>query len=360
MAFTGVNVEDDRGPYSALIDYDEEAKKEEARKLQLLESQKKIQRGNAIGDAFRLLFDGIGGSMGATIAPKTANTGIFKASDEMKKINTDSDTRMDRLKLTDLTNKTRDLQYQQGLEAEKRGNQQREKENQAQFEHQDFTNNQNRQFQQEAAKTNLDNQMTLEDKRTKNNINEYSAKTKIAQDALNPANADRKKRVSKEDVEFRIPNSNETIYLRPSEIQEMQYRLTNGKTAYDPELDKALKALIANKGVQDDATILVLKKNWDKIKDVIPGYAGQKPVEPTAAELRQAEYQQKVDELNSNTQLKSHKREKQLRDLQDEYKDVLNTASASSVYSYTPKAEPQQVEIIKPVDGVTDVSSIFD
>jgi len=104
-------------PYSGLFDYDEMAKEEEARKIKLQEGQKKIQRTNAIGDALRLISEGVTGSMGASIAPRAVNPGIMQASQRINALEDQSQSNMDRLKLQDLAMKEKGLTYDLGQQA---------------------------------------------------------------------------------------------------------------------------------------------------------------------------------------------------------------------------------------------------
>lgn len=104
-------------PYAGLFDYDEMAKEEEARKLRLQEGQKRIQRTNAIGDALRLLSEGVTGSMGASIAPRAVNPGIMQASQRINALEDQSQGNMDRLRLQDLAMREKGLSYDLGQKA---------------------------------------------------------------------------------------------------------------------------------------------------------------------------------------------------------------------------------------------------
>lgn len=105
-------------PYSALFDYDQIALEEEQKKQRLQESQKKIMRTNAIGDAFRLLVDAAGGSKGATITPRPVNPGILKASGRFNALEDQSQTNMERFRLQDLAMREKDMSYGLGLKAQ--------------------------------------------------------------------------------------------------------------------------------------------------------------------------------------------------------------------------------------------------
>lgn len=104
-------------PYAGLFDYDEMAKEEEARKLKLQEGQKRIQRTNAIGDALRLISEGVTGSMGASIAPRAVNPGIMQASQRINALEDQSQSNMDRIRLQDLAMKEKGLTYDLGQKA---------------------------------------------------------------------------------------------------------------------------------------------------------------------------------------------------------------------------------------------------
>lgn len=105
-------------PYSGLFDYDEMAREEEARKLKLQEGQKKIQRTNAIGDALRLVAEGVTGSMGASIIPRQVNPGIMQASQRINALEDQSQGNMDRIRLQDLAMREKDLTYKLGRDAQ--------------------------------------------------------------------------------------------------------------------------------------------------------------------------------------------------------------------------------------------------
>lgn len=104
-------------PYSGLFDYDEMAKEEEARKIKLQEGQKRIQKANAIGEALRLVAEGVTGSMGASIVPRPVNPGIMQASQRINALEDQSQSNMDRLKLQDLAMREKGLTYDLGQKA---------------------------------------------------------------------------------------------------------------------------------------------------------------------------------------------------------------------------------------------------
>lgn len=287
------------GPYSAIFNYPEEAAKEEAKKLQLQEAEKKIMRTNAIGDAFRLLIDGIGGSAGATITPKPINPGIMRASGRLAYLQDKSDNNLERLRMTDMANKSRDLQYNQGLAEESRTNQLRlDAENRGNTRDDKKIADANTLYDKRAGEKRAEdisdrgikrgetltdqstaqkNRITAQDNSAKNTRETQAEYQKNLLASYNK-DRDRSVRVAKEDVEFIIPGTAEHIYISPAELLEMQSRLIGDKQKYDPTLDAALKDLMKNDPVKQESALLTLKKNWDKVKGVL-NYLDSTPVQ---------------------------------------------------------------------------------
>lgn len=333
----------DPGPYSALFDYEELKKEEEARKLQKEEAQKKIMRTNAIGDAFKLLIESVGASKGATVTPRAENPSILKATDELRNINNAYDANMRNLRLQDLAYRTKDVDYKQGLEAEGRA----EGRQIAAEGRQDERADKAFERQKELSTIAADRQVAAEKFRTDENIREARAKSDLYREELN-RQVPRNKARTESDIPFVIPGTTQTIYIRPEEIQEMQYQLVKDKDRYSPELDAALKALMKNDLVRDESTIAVLKKHWDNIKYVLPEYAGQKPEqkELTLKDRRVAQYDTEVEKINTDASLNAKQRVKKINKLNKDYQDLFNA-------EMTP-------DVIQPDNnGITDVSTLF-
>jgi len=353
---------DDTGPYSSIFDYKEEAAKEEEKRNNLAESQRKIMRTNAVGDAFRLLIDGVGGSAGATITPKAVNPGIVNACSRLDSLKKEGDARMERLKVTDLAGKRADIEHKLRIDAEKRAIDDRN-------DIYDKTRDDNitdRDTQQKNAKD-------LITFNTNEDIRGYQEKIKSG--IATPARTNRKVRYEKEDVEFTTPDTNETIFISKAEISQMQYELTKDKTKYDPDLDDALEALMKNEAVKDESAILVLKRNWDKVKRVLPEYANQPAAEP--APLTQAElaYNTGVYNVMNNTGLSKSEKIKRITKLNVDYKGMTeekadfeaekrikenNIPIVEELKSgLAPKDSNGVIGLAPDSNGVTDVSSIF-
>lgn len=274
----------DPGPYSALFDYKEEAAKEEAKNLQLQESQKKIMKTNVIGDAFRLLIDGVGGSKGATITPKGVNPGIVGASGRLTTLGKERDSNLERLRMTDMANKSRDIAYNTEqarisqayrLKLEEEGSQRKLK-----LDEETRKNTEGDKHYDQKRKDSITDQQTAQD----NSIKRQNNQAKNTRDtqaeyqrnllASFSQERDRSVRTAKEDVEFIIPGTAEHIYISPAEILEMQSLLIGDKKKYDPSLEAALKDLMKDDPVKQESGLLVLKKNWSKVKGVL-GYANE-------------------------------------------------------------------------------------
>jgi len=262
------------GPFSGLFDYPAEAKLEEEKQLKLADGQRKIMRTNAIGDAFRLLIDGVGGSVGATITPKGINPGIANASSRLDALNKAGDEKMDRLKLMDITNKTRDLQYQQGLEAE-------ERQSQRVIDAEGRSNEQyNTRYTQKRADdvadqgTEFDNSKKLDDHRTKNTIKEIKERNKDT-----TSTSRRNTRQSTTDFEFKDPDTKQMIYLSDGEVRSMLYKLSNGKNKYDPKTEEAIKNVLDGDDPKKTATAFLFSNHWDEIKTELPEYQKQAELE---------------------------------------------------------------------------------
>lgn len=271
----------DPGPYSALFDYNKEAALEEAKNLQLQENQKKIMRTNAIGDAFRLLIDGIGGSKGATITPKAVNPGIMGASNKLYALDKENDSNLQRLRLTDMANKTRDIAYNQQLAETARANQLKLEEESRKYAHEDNLKNWERGNQlidqktkrgQEVADlgTRFDNSLKLQDNQAKNTRETNAEYLATLMGQYKPGR-DRSKATSKEDVNFVIPGTKESIWISPAEILEMQRVVIGNKSKYDQTLEPVLRDLLKGDPTQKQSALLTLAQHWDEVKGVL-GY----------------------------------------------------------------------------------------
>lgn len=165
------------GPFTSLFDYEEEQKALEARKKRQVEAQHKIQRTNAIGDAFRLLFDAVGGSKGATITPKGVNPGIMRASERLQSLNKDYDDKADRLRIQNHGAKEKDLQVKLGLEAEGRKNKREDQLLADKYLREDKAQDKQMAHQKEMAGISGKNAMNIETARHRGDMEEIAKRT---------------------------------------------------------------------------------------------------------------------------------------------------------------------------------------
>jgi hypothetical protein len=284
------------GPYSALFDYKDELAKAEALKQQRAESQKKIMRTNALGDAFRLLADGIGGAKGATITKKPINPGIMGASARLNALDNTFDSKAYQIKMMDLNTKTKDIEYQKAqkwhqdqLDAQKKAREDQTAELKAQREDRADALKAQREYiaavqgikfenlkANEAAKINaaetaFSRRRSLMGYQSELDMKETDARIAATMKA-NAGKIPRGTKTSDKDIEFITPDTGETIYIKPSQIDQMVYRLQQGKTKFDLTLDPMIKDLMSDKAIKQPSTILALKNNWDRIKDVLPEF----------------------------------------------------------------------------------------
>lgn len=331
------------GPYSALFDLEAEAREEEERKKKLQDAQSKIMRTNAVGEALRLITEGIGGSAGASIVQRPVNQAIFRASDRYNALEDQSTARMDRIKLADLAAREKDLGYKQGLEAEGRQNEEWKNRQGAEstewdrrFRVQETARE--KQFKDTAAK-----QKELETHQTNENIRQAKAIYELQKQSV--VRSDRTKPYKKDDLLFQIPGTTQKIYLGNEEVGEMAHLLIKElKDAGTYINDPTLKAFERNEAVKMTSLLEVIKQNWDKVKYALPEYSDQKPAEASPAEKRKLEYDTKLQSLYDDSSLSTRKRVKRITDLNEQYKDLFEV----------------KTEAIAPDNsGVTDVSSIF-
>jgi hypothetical protein len=292
------------GPYSALgFDYDSELKELEAKKQQQQMAQQKIARTNAIGDAFRLLVDGVGGSKNATITPKPVNQGILKATERTNALDKDFETGKQRLKLQDLAIKEKNLGYNLGIEAEGRANQrQLEKETR---DEQAQVAREGRAFKNavELAKVNNQNAIGLENQRSTNQIKEINARTSADRTA--------KEQEGAIVVTDNITGKDVTVY--PQTIDQMIKRLQSGHDRYDPQLDKVAKQIMNAEYVNPLSLRNVLVRYWDDIRDLTPGLTAVEKPEGAGDQVQTGDtrlYQARLVNVLGNTSYSARRKRK--------------------------------------------------
>jgi hypothetical protein len=328
------------GPYSAIFDWKKEQQDLETMQNKRQSAQQKIIRTNAIGDAFRLLIEGVGAATGATVVPRNVNPGILKALSDYSKNETEYMQRLEGIKTRKLALSQADVQYGLAqdaatlLKAEKREEESRQESRQAEKELDNYIRELRLQ----------ENQYRL--RGLENEAEGVRKKIQMGEQAMIEVSVARKKaqfergidlvpgqglstgidittkpaKGDKTSMEFITPDTHQTIYLTPGLVNYISTQLSTGKSQYDQTIPKVLREIMANKNPQPEALAKAFTDNWDYIRDNIfapvPDLAkqiGLKPGQETTQTGEQTvqqpvtaieELQQKIwDNLNTDTTL---------------------------------------------------------
>jgi len=331
----------DPGPFTALFDYKEEQKKLDERKKQQEDSQKKIMRTNALGEAFRLLVDAVGGSQGASIVPRPANPAIFQASERLQGYDKDYRSQSENLRLQDLRTKELDLQHGLGVEAEGR---QRAWEG----EKLDQANKQ----QLERDKLNAGYAKDLENTRSKNDLGQIQERYKGELDKITTkSQEDLRKAGALQVARYDDPNQTEPLN-RDTVIgmfKDLKQYLSD-KGVY-PTMHPAILQTKDQGNISNDDLRKLVADYPEFFAPRFPQLTGGAPLpqqqQLTPLEKRKQRYDEELEKIIVNLNLSPRERARKIKALQKNNKDII-------------EMEPATEEFI-PVgaDGATDVSSIF-
>jgi len=326
----------EKGPYSSIFDWDALEDQEKDRIEKKKAAEQKIMRTNAVGDAFRLLIDAVGGSHDATIDRREPNPYMQMAADRYRKLDAEGLERMDRIRQQNYGAKMKDLEYQMQQDQLKTTREREDdlinKKRQWELEDQEKqwqrqTERDKSQFEQNKELKTLDinNQKAQERFRTDENIRQ--AKEIDALRLKSTINrGDRSKPVYKDDIPFQIPGTTKKIYLGKEEVQEMAYRLIEDKEAAGEYIsDPVLRAIKRNEAVKPDAIINVIKDNWDYVKFAIPEFEDSPQTAPTPEQRMAQRYQQERADIENNPELRPKQRIRELNKLDLKYKDLIST-----------------------------------
>ena len=322
------------GPLSAVFPYEELAKEEEEKKQRLQQGQQRIMRTNAIGDALRLIIDTVGASKGATVTPKGVNPGIIRASDRMRQIQDQSDDTMMRLRLTDISNKQKDIAYQQSLEAEKRAAGRRAGEFAQQREWDVADTEQKMKFQAEQDEKARQGASALEDQRSANTVKEIYARKAADQQMADQNNPflKRYKAVYGNKAPFMaIPDLELGVDIPLSDADAMQLLKWMRN---DPAVDEIDKLNINPSNLTNNLTFKNwVVNNWDRYAPLVRKMAAGEKITP---QDEQAVYQagvraKRVKDYETRRQSIDPTRKKgakQLQQLNEEYKDLFDDGTS--------------------------------
>lgn len=323
------------GPLSAIINYDDELKKEQELLAQRQASQQRIMRTNAVGDALKLIIDSVAGSKGATITPRGPNPFLMKAYDAYNAYG-DQYENVRR----NLAGRKNERAYQQAMtEDQRRYSEQVTRDNrrynefdQAKRRKQELEDSalqfeREKEWYEKKRADSLEDQQQLEKLRTNENIREFSVKQRLEQEALNKQayRSDRTLRYAKDDVLFQIPGTTQKIWLGSDELAEMAHSLIRQKKENGEFItDDVLHAIDNNEQVKPTSLIEIIKQNWDDVKYTLPEYAQQKPQAPSPLQIKQEQYMNERNLIQENTSLTQKQRNKKMDELGRKYKDIFD------------------------------------
>jgi len=325
----------EEGPFSAVFPYEELAKEEEEKKQKLQQGQQRIQRTNAIGDTLRLIIDSVGAAHGATVTPKGINPGIMRASERMRQVQDQSDDTMQRLRLTDLGNRQKDVAYQQSLDAEKRSAEQRANElaQRRGWEQEDMTAEQK--FRAEEAEKGGQRAMDLEDKRSGNTVREIYAREAAEQATIDQNNPflKRYKAVYGNKAPFMaIPDLEAGVDIPLSDTDAMQLLKWMRN---DPAVSRIDKLNITPSNLTNNLAFKnIVMQHWDRYAPLVRKMASGEKISPQDEQMMydagtKAMRVQEYETRRSQIDVTRKKGAKQLEQLNSEYKDIFDDGASA-------------------------------
>jgi len=320
----------DPGPFSSLFNYEDEQKRLENRKNQLMKAQQRIARTNAVGDAFRLIIDAIGGSMGATITPKPVNPAILQSTEKLYGLDTEHWDRLENFRLSDLAAKEKDLQYNLGLEAEGRKVAREEKER-----------TETQTFQKELENIKAENAMKLEKARSANDLLEIYEKSRADIEKLQAKSvADVGKAGGFYVARYDDPNQTEPLNrdVVIGMFKDLKEYLA-GKGIMFSMLPKVLQT--ENKGnISNDDLRRLIADYPDFFAQRFPQLTGGVPLpaqpELTPIEKRRERYNEELERIMINLNYSPRERERRIRALQRKNKDIMEMIPGQPARTISP------------------------
>lgn len=324
------------GPYSSLINWDDELKKEEARKQQLQGSQQKIMRTNAIGEVFKLLIDSAAGTKGATINERQVNPFILSAVDRYNQLDDNYDNLRRDYTLKGLAQKEKDLGYKIGQEEQSKAWAREDQKTEEARTLAAQQAEQERLYNEQQAQQEHQRQIELEDRRAQNtrandqhstdqNIREYASKASIDQKNLQQTATRTSRTVpaTKEDIQFIPPDGGEPIYVSPAEFSQMVWQIRQKAIAEGrgEEMIGLLRNFQSGDIVRDESLFQLIKDNWGTAKYVLSDMYGQAPPQPTRQQVEYQEYMTAMDQINSSD-FREGKRVREINNLNEQYPEA--------------------------------------
>ena len=319
----------EEGPFSAVFPYEELAKEEEEKKQKLQQGQQRIAKTNAIGDTLRLIIDSVGAFKGASVTPKGVNPGIIRASDRMRQVQDQSDDTMQRLRLTDLGNRQKDVAYQQGIEAENRAAGRRAGEIAQQREWEVADTDKKLQFQAEQDDKARKGASALEDQRSANDIKQIYAREAAEQATIDQNNPflKRYKAVYGNKAPFMaIPDLEAGVDIPLSDTDAMQLLKWMRN---DPAVSRIDKLNINPSNLTNNLAFKnIVMENWTRYAPLVRKMASGEKITPQDEQMMydagtKAMRVQEYETRRSQIDITKKKGAKQLEQLNAEYKTSL-------------------------------------
>jgi len=276
------------GPFSSLIDYDKEAEALETEKTRKQTANQKIMRTNAIGDAFRLIMEGMGAFGGSTITPRNVNPGILSAYQDYARNDIDYISRLEGLKTRKLAAGQADLQYNLSQnaaaldKAERQADRSHQEAIQASRELNNFIHEQQN-LRDTYRLRGLENEAAAADKRamlaieSKQAVDLAQKREEFARGigltgVANPNEIDVLSPPRKGDTKswkFITPDTKKTITIRPELANYIRTQLQQGKNKYDPNVPQVLRDAMKDEVIKPESLATVFQESWDYIRDNI-------------------------------------------------------------------------------------------
>jgi hypothetical protein len=276
------------GPYSVLFDWKQEQADLKAQKEKAQLTQQKIMRTNALGEAFRVLGEGISARGGAPVTPRNPNPFILNAVNEYAKSDMDYINKLEGVKTKKLALAQTDVQYNLAqnaagvAKAEKQAERSHEEAKQAEKELDNFIRElrlQENQFRlrgKEAEANGVRDQIKLAEE-TAAQIAVARKKEQFArgmdltsEGVTSNINVHTKpEKGDKTAMEFVVPDTQETIYLPQGLVNHIRTYLQHGKGQYDQTVPAVLRDAMKNQAIKPEALYTAISDSWDYIKNSI-------------------------------------------------------------------------------------------
>jgi len=274
--------EDLNAPFSSLIDWSKEESALEAEKGRKQNIQKRIMKANALGEAFRLISEGIGKSRGSNVVARNTNPFVLNAVSNYAKADDEYMGRLENLKTKKLALGQADIQYKIGQEqtAEARNFAAGQAEKQHSWKAQDELDQLAREYDLLEFKYKEEGKLAEAEGARKNKllaqqakaaIEEYRGKKEVDMNMTSkgPSTARR----NKDDLQVDSPETGVRYFFDQGQWSAAVNLIRGNKTKYDRSLPDVIRDILDNKKPDPTALATALRDNWSVAKYALPEYA---------------------------------------------------------------------------------------